>query len=238
MKAIILTGTSNGLGKSFFDRLSKEDASLFCIARRFLPYQEELAQAAGSRIHLRRADLSRTDELPTTEEFQRFLGGRDFRKVILVHNAAVIEPIGAVGQLDPRKINEALQVNLAAPILLTNALLAADAVASLPVKILFISSGAAKRPRDGWSVYCATKAGGEMFFHVLAEQFQDNDRVSVHNVDPGIMDTSMQETIRSATHVHFPQLERFVQFKEQGMLASPDDVAAAIINEYMFAGQK
>jgi benzil reductase ((S)-benzoin forming) len=233
MQAIVITGTSNGLGKSFFDLLSREDAALYCIARRFLPYQEELAAAPDTRIHLRRADLAHADELPSTDEWQTFLGSRDFREVVLIHNAAVIEPIGAVGQLDPQKISEAIQVNLTAPILLTNALLAAEAVSALSVKILFISSGAAKRPRDGWAVYCTTKAGGEMFFRVLAEQFQANERVSVHNIDPGIMDTNMQQTIRRATDVHFPQLERFVQFKEQGMLVSPDDVAAKIIREYV-----
>ncbi|WP_134685745.1 SDR family NAD(P)-dependent oxidoreductase [Brevibacillus migulae] len=232
-KAVFVTGTSNGLGKALFELLAAENHSLFCIARRFLPEQIELASQSNHDIRLFQADLRDSAQLPTASDMNAFLQDKEISEVVLIHNAAVIEPIGAVGTLDPQQITEAIQVNLTAPILLSNTLFSLQAAETLPVKVLFISSGAAKNLKDGWALYCSTKAGGEMFFNVLAEQVKDQKRISVHNVNPGVMDTEMQKTIRSATDVHFPTLERFVRLKEEGQLAQPHDVARSIIRDYL-----
>ena len=49
------------------------------------------------------------------------------------------------------------------------------------------------RPIEGWAAYCAAKAGGEMFFRVLAAERPD---LRVVNVNPGRMDTGMQGVLR------------------------------------------
>jgi len=234
-KAVFLTGTSNGLGKALFELLSAEHHSLFCIARSFLPEQFELASQSNRHIRLFQADLRDSAQLPTVSDMESFLREKEISEVVLIHNAAVIEPIGAIGTLDPQQITEAIQVNLTAPILLSNTVFSLKAAETLPIKVLFISSGAAKNLKDGWSIYCSTKAGGEMFFNVLAEQVKGHERISVHNVNPGVMDTPMQQTIRAATDVHFPTLERFVRLKEEGQLAQPHDVASSIIRDYVLA---
>ncbi len=233
-RTVFLTGVSSGLGKAFFDVLSKEkNTSLFCLGRRFLPEQVNRARQSGGRIHLHQADLRHADQLPAAQEMDSFLQNEQVSEVVLIHNAAIIQPIGAVGELDPESIADAVQVNFTTPILLTNSLFSLCTKKSFSVKVLFISSGAAKRPKDGWPIYCATKAGGEMFFNVLAEQVQGHERFSVYNVDPGVMDTNMQQTIRDAIGVHFPTRERFVKFKENGELVSPEQVAASIIRKYL-----
>ena len=80
---------------------------------------------------------------------------------------------------------------------------------------------------ENWAAYCATKAGGEMFFNTVAAEHPD---VRVHTINPGRMDTAMQATLRESS---FPKVDRFIRAYEQGELADPADVAARILAEHL-----
>src|SRR5262249_27671269 len=99
------------------------------------------------------------------------------------------------------------------------------------VSVLFISSGAARRPIGGWSIYGATKRGGESFFEALAAQHEGDPRVRVGNVNPGVIDTRMQAQLPdyACRDGYFPERERFVAVHQQGELRQPADVAREII---------
>ena len=63
-----------------------------------------------------------------------------------------------------------------------------------PKLVVNISSGAAKRPIEGWSAYCSAKAGLDMATRTLAlEQSRETNPVRVLSFAPGIVDTRMQE---------------------------------------------
>jgi NAD(P)-dependent dehydrogenase (short-subunit alcohol dehydrogenase family) len=227
MRTVVLTGVSRGLGAALFDQLASRGDRILGIGRTFSDAQRALAAAEPERIRLRSADLAALD-LPPAEDLAWALDNAEH--AALVHNAATVEPIGAVGALVPEAVTAAVALNLTAPMLLTNAFLGALPEESRGT-VLFISSGAAKRVIDGWSVYCATKAGGEMFFDAVASQ----GRVRVANVNPGVMDTAMQAAIRTAaaSEAYFPGRQRYLDLYERGELASPADVAAKIIEEHL-----
>lgn len=233
MRAVIVTGTSSGLGKAFFDSFVSEPGYLIAIARRFLPEQTEAAQKHPDRIHLVEKDLREIGQLPTAEELSGLLSDPAISELHFINNAAVVEPIGAIGQLSAEQMMDHIKVNFLAPQLLTNTLFSLPQLANLRVQVLNISSGAAKRPKVGWAMYCSAKAGNEMFFNVLAAQYADNPNVKVVNVDPGIMDTQMQASIRRAGDEHFPEHARFVGFKEEGKLVPPEVVADSILKQYV-----
>lgn len=227
MRTVVLTGVSRGLGAALFDGLARRGDRVVALGRRFTGAQQAAAAAEPARVRLLTADLAGQQLPPLAGE----LAGA--ASVALVHNAGVIEPIGAVGTLPADRVVEAVAVNLTAPVLLTNAFLAAVPPAARRVLILFFSSGAARRVVPGWGVYCATKAGGEMFFEALAGQLAGDDRYTVDSVNPGVMDTGMQAQIRSAD---FPDRDRFVGLHESGSLQAPADVAAKIIDRYLTSG--
>lgn len=228
MKTIIITGTSSGLGKALLEQVQTwNDTHIVCIARRFLPEQERLAAEKGT-IRLVKADLSRPDQLPVTADFTEWVGTTE--EVIFINNAAIVDPIGAVGVLASDKIIESAHVNTATVMLLTNALFSVPGLTERKVTILNISSGAAKRPITGWAIYCAVKAGNEMFFDTLAAEHTDNPNIVVRNVNPGVMDTQMQGSIRQSD---FPTRQRFVDLKQSNQLSSAAEVAARIIHEYL-----
>lgn len=212
-----------------FDVLYERGDRLFAIGRRFTEAQQGLAATDPDRVLLRHADLSEPDEVPDAAELADFV--RD-APAVLIHNAGVVEPIGAVGALRSEGIAAAVAVNLTAPLLLTNAFLAAVG-RSVSVRVLFISSGAASRVVEGWATYCATKAGGEMFFDAVAAQYRDDPRVEVVSVNPGVMDTDMQADIRSSSTGYFPDRERYLGLHQRGELPSPTDVAARIVEQHL-----
>jgi benzil reductase ((S)-benzoin forming) len=213
-----MTGVSRGLGAALFDALHKRGDRLLAIGRRFTDAQ----RASGAALVT--ADLADPAQVPTAADLAPFLA--DATSATMVYNAAVIEPIGPVGALDRDAVVRAVSVNLTSTILLSDAFVAA-LPAGVPEQHLFISSGAARRPLDGWAVYGMSKAGGEQFFDTLAIQ---RPHAEVVNFNPGVMDTGMQEVIRGSD---FPDHQRFVDRYRSGELADPVSVAERLIAEHL-----
>jgi len=253
MSAVVLTGVSRGLGAALFDALAARGDAILALGRGFTAPQRRLAAAEPERIRLRPADLADPAGLPDAAELAGFLdpAGAGRHGTALILNAAVVEPIGAVGTLPAADLAAAVTVNLTAPMVLANAFLAATGGATDTAAtgggtggpaarrdVLLVSSGAARRVIGGWSAYCATKAGAEMFFAVLAEQVAGQAGTRVVAVDPGQMDTGMQEEIRAAYAAgrYFPDGARWRDNHAQGRMATPATVARRIVAEHLGTG--
>ncbi len=232
MSAVVITGVSRGLGAALFNACNARNDRILAVGRHFTDEQRAVRDARPIEVTLHATDLEDPRWLPDADTLRPFL--RDSPDAVLIHNAAVVEPIGAIGALQLEPVVTSVAVNFTAPVLITNAFLRA-APDDARLRILFISSGAAHRVIDGWALYCATKAAGESFFNALASQTRDNPRVTVVNVDPGKMDTGMQADIRraAASRAYFPDQQRWLDAKEQGQLADPAEVADRIIKEHL-----
>jgi NAD(P)-dependent dehydrogenase (short-subunit alcohol dehydrogenase family) len=222
MRSVLISGVSRGLGAALFDLLCGRGDRVVAIGRRFSDAERSRADREPDLVRLVTADLADPPDLRAT--FAAALVGAE--SAVLIHNAAVVDPVGPIGAVPDTDLRTAATVNLTAPMLLTNAFLAARP-AALPATILFISSGAAHHPIEGWAAYCATKAGGEMFFATVAAEHPD---VRVRSVNPGRMDTGMQATLRGST---FPSRADFVAAHERGELPDPADVARRIVAEHL-----
>lgn len=95
--------------------------------------------------------------------------------------------------------------------------------------IVNISSLAAIQAFESWSVYCAGKAGREMFLQgVVREQQLREERnpsckkLRVLNYAPGPLDTDMQKEIREIETVDKALQAVFVQMEQDHTLVSPD----------------
>ncbi|HBI05005.1 MAG TPA: short-chain dehydrogenase, partial [Paenibacillaceae bacterium] len=58
MKLVIITGTSAGLGQSFFRQMSSRCDGLMSISRRILPEQKVLAKENGKELFLLQRDFT------------------------------------------------------------------------------------------------------------------------------------------------------------------------------------
>jgi benzil reductase ((S)-benzoin forming) len=269
---VVLTGVSRGLGAALFEEFDAAGCRILAIGRRFMPAQHEAQRAQPDRVRLRAADLSDLGSLPDAQELAGVVRGAT--DLVLIHNAAVVEPVGAIGTLAPDEVAATVTVNLTAPIVLTNAVVGAWAAAGpgtgvaagpgtgvaaetgpgravgtapgpdasgiatpppMPLTILYISSGAAHRQIGGLAVYSVTKSAGEAFCAAVAAQHAGEARIRVAVVQPGVVDTGMQTTMREYAHrdVYFPDREHFLALHERGELADPRAVARRIIAEHL-----
>jgi benzil reductase ((S)-benzoin forming) len=144
--------------------------------------------------------------------------------VLLFNNAGMVDPIAPLGAQDALSIARAVTLNVAAPLMLANAL---AAVQAHDRRIVHISSGAARNAYAGWSVYCATKAA--LDHHARAVALDAPAGVRISSVAPGVVDTGMQATIRATREDHFPLRGRFEELKQTGKLATPEDSARQLV---------
>ncbi|GAB3844708.1 SDR family NAD(P)-dependent oxidoreductase [Dactylosporangium cerinum] len=231
VRRAIITGISRGLGAALFDVLNDGRTPLLGIGRTFTDAQHRTADQSDGLVTLRTTDLSDPDQLPTRAELTAFTAGcAGDDELLLIHNAATIGPIGLVGRLDDRQVQDALATNLLAPALLTNSLLYAAPAALHTIRILFISSAAAHRAYAGWATYCATKAGAEVFMRCIAETAPRPCTVEI--IDPGAMETEMQQAIRTLGH-GLPGHERLVERHRLGQIGDANIVAQRIASEHL-----
>lgn len=216
---LILTGHSKGLGKAILDHFLKyENFQIVAISRTGL-------DASSSRVTEIPVDLNDLSSLEANLPLLFPKG--EFEKVILINNAGWIGEIKKVGKLHPKGIRQALNLNLLAPMILTDAFVKAYAEIDCEKLICNISSGAAHKPLPGWAEYCSSKAGLAMFSKVAAAELMEQG-FRVYSLAPGIVDTEMQSEIRKADQLDFPALERFTDYKSKGQLSSPEEVAEKV----------
>ena len=214
----LITGGSRGLGAALAKQAADQGARVISLSRGVPP--------AGEHVCVDLSDPQAAVDAAIAA-LQRN-GNQDIQEYILINNAATLQPLGT--NPSPAQIGENMAVNLVAPIALAQAFTKALAAANARKLVVNVSSGAATKPLYGWGLYCAAKAGLEHFARTFAvEQATALHPVDIVNVNPGVMDTGMQTTIRSLTVEEFPDVGRFKQFYENNELASPDQVAAMFL---------
>ncbi|HIG03384.1 MAG TPA: SDR family NAD(P)-dependent oxidoreductase [Candidatus Poseidoniales archaeon] len=222
----LVTGASRGLGREIALKLAANGLPVIAMARPSMDLnavgKELLALSPTAEIIA--CDLSSRDSIASAAEdiLERYssLSG-------IVHNAGIITPISQMIDSDIETWSRSIQVNLLAVQDLTIRLmpLLLSAVRS---RITAISSGAAVNAISGWSAYCTSKAGLEMWVRCLAEEVADSN-LSVVAVAPGIVNTEMQTEIRQASKKDFPLVNKFVSFHEEGELVCPMIIAEKLL---------
>lgn len=222
----IVTGASRGLGHALAAGLLKPGTHLVSIARSDNAELGRQASACGATLQQVQADLS--DPAAAQACAETVMAGlpQQAQRYLLINNAGTVEPINQAHDLtDARAVARAFDLNVTSVIVLTAAFLRATPAAA-DRRILNISSGAGRNPMPGWGVYCATKAALDHYTQVLNAE---NHGLRVASLAPGVVDTGMQEKIRSSDASQFPNVERFAQMHEQGQLSSPTAVAEKIL---------
>lgn len=223
MKALyIVTGASKGIGEALANQLEQDNNNEVLRLARTNP---------NVLANLITVDL--TDETASVKVMSDWLNPRlaTAQSVTLINNAGTVEPMGVVGKINASQLSQALMLNIGAVIALTSAFVELTDDFNGQKFVMNISSGAGRNAYEGWGVYCATKAAVDRFTEVLMkEQSTKTNPVKVTSIAPGIIDTEMQSTIRSHSEEYFPNVDRFIDYKNTGKLSSPEATAAALIN--------
>ncbi|NIK55704.1 SDR family NAD(P)-dependent oxidoreductase [Kribbella shirazensis] len=211
-----ISGASAGIGAALAAAVPFPDARVIDISRR-----------GGTTEHFE-ADLADpADWSRVAAHFTDALSTYDGERVVFIHNAGTITPIGPAAGADPDAYNRAVLLNSAAPQVLGAAFLRATAQLTCERHLIMLSSGAAKTAYSGWSSYNAGKAAVEHWVRTVGQE-QPADGCRIIAVAPGVVDTAMQSEIRATDETDFPSVARFHDLKRTGTLSTPESAATGI----------
>lgn len=218
IKAIV-TGHSRGLGAAIVAQLRARGIPVLALSR----HAATGSDTGVSQVMLDLSDLQALSSWVASDALERYID--DAGEVLLINNAGVLGPVGSLELQDAMEIARAVSLNVAAPLMLSAAL-AADAQGRAR-RILHVSSGAARNPYPGWSIYCATKAALDQ--HARAAALDGVAGLRICSLAPGVIDTDMQAEIRAVNPGRFPLRERFENLKRDGQLARPEACAERLV---------
>jgi benzil reductase ((S)-benzoin forming) len=213
-----ISGASSGIGKALAATVPWEETRLIDVSRR--------APQSGEHV---KADLADPRSWDTVRRsFEQELAGWSGERVVFVHAAGVVEPIGFAGEVDTDSYSRSAILNSAAPQVLGHMFLAAVRGVEARRQMAMLTSGAATSIYPGWAGYGAGKAAVDQWVRDVGAEQELRGGVEVISLAPGTVDTGMQEQIRQTDEKDFPQRQKFVDLHQAGELADPERVARSI----------
>ncbi len=192
----LITGANQGFGLAVARAFVAEGADVMLCARdeiRLTKAQRELAAMSTARVVAMRADVSRRDDVERLVDATiAQLGGLD----VVVANAGVYGPKGAIENVDWDEWADAIAINLLGTVLLCRAVIP-HLKKQQHGKIIILSGGGATKPMPNLSAYAASKAGVVRFGETLAEEARA-DKVDVNMIAPGALNTRLLDEILQA----------------------------------------
>ena len=181
----VVTGAARGIGATIAETLARDGAKVICVD---IPQAGEGLAETANKVKGTALPLDVTDP-KAAEEIIQHAQDRYGRKIdTIVHNAGVTRDKLLVN-MDEGRWNMVQNINLVAPVRITEALLDADAFADTPA-IIGVSSMAGIAGNRGQTNYATTKAGVVGFVDALAERVAALGG-SINAVAPGFIETDM-----------------------------------------------
>ncbi|MGR3485320.1 MAG: SDR family oxidoreductase [Paracoccaceae bacterium] len=191
-RSVIVTGASRGIGAEAARAFAAAGARVTMLARDASALGD-LAEELGEAALAIPCDVSRYWEVETAVRAAEL----EFGPIdVLVGNAGLIEPIAHLHEADPDGWGHTIDVNLKGVFHGMRAVLP-GMLARGAGTILTVSSGAAHGPVEGWSHYCASKAGAYMLTRMVHKEYGDRG-IRALGLSPGTVATRMQREIAAS----------------------------------------
>ncbi|MES2667741.1 MAG: SDR family oxidoreductase [Pseudomonadota bacterium] len=190
-KVVVITGASRGIGAAAARVFAGAGWRVALLART----GHDIAALAGELPGAMAVTCDVGDWASMQAAVQTVLA-RMGRIDALIGNAGVIEPISRLAEADPGDWAQAMQINLVGVFNGMRAVLP-GMKAQGSGTIITVSSGAAHNPLEGWSAYCASKAGAAMLTRA-AHLEEAGAGLRIMGLSPGTVATDMQVKIKAS----------------------------------------
>lgn len=185
-RTALVTGGNRGIGLAAVQALARAGAAVTFTARSEANPRSAASELEGLAVRGEVCDA--TDRTATAALMAQ---GFD----IVVNNAGIIAPIGRIDRVDVANWAQNIETNLIGAFHVTQGAIVHRPAAG--VTVVHLSSGAARSAMEGWSAYCAGKAGLAMLTRSVHLEFGALG-VRVFGFAPGVVDTEMQGAIRAS----------------------------------------
>jgi len=192
-KIILVTGAGDGIGRCAAMTFASYGATVLLLGKtesKLNAVYDEIVQKQWPQPALLPFDLKSTDPEQykiiakvITENFGQLDG--------LLHNAGILGDRTSIESYKPNRWMETLQINLNAPLLLTQALLPL-LKNGRHASIIFTSSGVGRTGRAYWGAYGVSKFATEGLMETLAEELVETTKIRVNCINPGPTRTTMR----------------------------------------------
>ncbi len=189
-RTVLITGASRGIGAAAAVAFAEAGAHVGCAARDGAAVEALAADIDGLALPCDVADYA------AVERAVAAMTDRWGRLDVLINNAGVIEPIARSDAADPADWGWLIDVNLKGVFHGMRAALPVMTAAGGGT-VITVGSGAAQHPLEGWSAYCASKAGALMLTRV-ADLEHRAAGIRIMSLSPGTVATDMQQAIRGS----------------------------------------
>ena len=199
-RTILITGSSDGIGKVLAIEFSKLGSNIILLGRdssKLDQVYDQLDRSFKSQKHLiLQADLALLSN-ESAHEILRAITEEFISLDGIIHNAAILGSMTTLEDYELSRWDEVLNINLRAPFLLTKTLKTILERSKLP-RIIFTSSGVANMGRAFWGAYSVSKFGLKGLAEIFANEFETTTSIRVFNFDPGATQTKMRASARPA----------------------------------------
>ena len=191
-RVVVITGASRGIGAAAAQVFAGAGAKVALLARSGAEI-DELAAGIGADALALRCDVADAGSVANATAAVLARWGRID---VLINNAGVIAPIARITDADNAEWGRAVDINLKGVFHGMRAVIPIMRVQGGGT-ILTVSSGAAHNPLEGWSAYCASKAGAAMLTRA-AHLEEAPAGLRIMGLSPGTVATDMQVAIRAS----------------------------------------
>jgi len=191
-KTVVITGASRGIGAAAARTFVAEGARVALLARSAGQIESLVSELGTAAIGFG-CDVS---DWASVRDAMGVVKARFGGIDVLINNAGVVDPIARLADADPADWGRTQDINLKGVF--------HGMKAVIPVMraqgggtIITVSSGAAVRALEGWSAYCASKAGALMLTQA-AHLEEGAHGIRVLGLSPGTVATEMQVKIKAS----------------------------------------
>lgn len=205
-KLLVVSGGTKGIGKAIAQKFAAEGFNIATCARNekdLVELKEELTSKFGIEVFIKKADLSKKEEVGS---FVQFVKSIPQKVEVLVNNTGIFIP-GQVHSEEEGVLEKMIDTNLYSAYYLTRGLIG-DMVSNRAGYIFNICSTASITPYPNGGSYCISKYAMYGMTKVLREEMKEYD-VKVSAILPGATLTASWEG------VNLPA-ERFMKAEDVG----------------------
>ena len=188
LKTALITGSSEGIGRSFAEIYAKNGHNLVLVARnaaKLLDFATELRAKYAIEVHVFATDLIPVDAPQKLFEATTL---KEIEVDILVNNAGMMQ-VEKLSLSDSQQLNNLLQLNIQSLVNMTQQFIK-PMLARGQGKVINIGSIASFMPTPNFAAYGASKAFVLSFSEGIAEELRSTG-VTVTCVCPGMTETKM-----------------------------------------------